>query len=99
MQGGKGLHPTSCRDEIICEGCVERGGAKKREGRKPVQGSAEGQGRPLPYCTGHSSGAVFKQIHPGKVERKVDTTLIALGPTCPKQHEQHGGSPGRGGTH
>lgn len=79
-------------DEIIYEGCVERERAKKWEGRKPVQGSAEGQGRPLPCCTGHSSGAVFKQIHPGKVEGKVGTTLRALGPTCPKQHGQHGGA-------
>lgn len=30
MQGGEGLHPTSCRDEIICEGCVEWWGEQKR---------------------------------------------------------------------
>lgn len=93
MQGGEGLHPTSCRDEIICEGCG--GGAKKRKGRKPIEGSAEGSA----ILHWSQFWSVFKQIHPGKVERKVDTTLIALGPTCPKQHGQHGGSPGRGGTH
>jgi hypothetical protein len=52
----------------------ERKKERKGGGRKEtlVQGSfEESQERPLPGC----SGVVLKQMHPGKVEEKVDTVL------------------------